>query len=242
MTSLLGKRAIVVGAGMGGLAAAGALADHFERVIVLERDRLAADAAHRAGTPQARHVHVLLAGGLRALETLFPGVTAAFLEAGAVPIRMALDTRSELEGYDPFPQRDLGWDNYSMSRPLAEYVVRKELTKRSNVELKEQCRVNAIVAAASDAAVSGVRVAGRDGEGEVLPADLVVDASGNGALTLAALQSTGRPLPEETRIGVEMAYSTAIFSIPDDAPGDWKGVFTFPKSPGEQSRRVDDAD
>ena len=231
MTSLLGKRAIVVGAGMGGLAAAGALADHFERVIVLERDRLAADAAHRAGTPQARHVHVLLAGGLRALETLFPGVTAAFLEAGAVPIRMALDTRSELEGYDPFPQRDLGWDNYSMSRPLAEYVVRKELTKRSNVELKEQCRVNAIVAAASDAAVSGVRVAGRDGEGEVLPADLVVDASGNGALTLAALQSTGRPLPEETRIGVEMAYSTAIFSIPDDAPGDWKGVFTFPNPP-----------
>src|SRR5215470_5819363 len=36
----LGGRAVVIGAGMGGLAAAGALAKHFERVDILERDRL----------------------------------------------------------------------------------------------------------------------------------------------------------------------------------------------------------
>src|SRR5271167_762806 len=71
--SLVGKQAIVVGAGMGGLAAAGALADHFEQVVVLERDTLPLDAAHRAGTPQSRHIHGLLAGGQRALGELFPG-------------------------------------------------------------------------------------------------------------------------------------------------------------------------
>jgi len=227
---LLGKQAIVIGAGIGGLAAAGALADHFERVIVLERDRLPAGPAHRAGVPQGRHVHVLLAGGQRALESLFPGFTAALAQAGAVPMRMALDIRSELEGYDPFPQRDFGWDNYSMSRPLAEHVVRNELAKRANVELRDHCRVDAIVTAAGKPIVNGVRAAGGDGDGAVA-AELVVDASGSGALTLALLYATGNAPPPETRIGVDLGYATALFAIPDHAPADWKGVFTFPSPP-----------
>ena len=41
MTStLIGRRAVVVGAGMAGLPAARALADYFEHVVVLERDAL----------------------------------------------------------------------------------------------------------------------------------------------------------------------------------------------------------
>src|SRR5215472_9422785 len=63
----LGQRAVVIGAGMGGLSAAGALAQHFERVDILERDRLAISVGSRSGTPQDRHPHGLLAGGLRAL-------------------------------------------------------------------------------------------------------------------------------------------------------------------------------
>src|SRR5690349_24783781 len=68
----LGRRAVVVGAGIGGLAAAGALAQHFERVDILERDGLATSVAPRSGTPQDRHPHGLLAGGLRALDQIFP--------------------------------------------------------------------------------------------------------------------------------------------------------------------------
>jgi 2-polyprenyl-6-methoxyphenol hydroxylase-like FAD-dependent oxidoreductase len=232
MASLLGKQAVVVGAGMGGLAAAAALADHFEHVIVLERDSLPAQAVHRAGTPQARHVHVLLAGGQRALESLFPGFTAALAKAGAVPMRMALDTRSEVAGYDPFPQRDLGWDNYSMTRPLAEYVGRRQLAKRTNVELREQCRVDAIATTdANGTTVNGVRLAGQRDKSEFVPADLVVDASATGTLTLGVLQSAGISAPAETTIGVDFGYATVLFSIPADAPSDWKGVFTFPTPP-----------
>lgn len=233
MASRLGNQAVVIGAGIGGLAAAGALADHFERVIVLERDEFPADAAHRVGTPQARHVHVLLAGGQRALELLFPGFTAELAKAGAVPIRMALDTISEVEGFDLFPRRDFGWDNYSMSRPLVEYVARSELAKRGNVELRERCRVEALTATtgAHNAVVNGVRLVRPNREGETLPADLVVDASGTGMLTLALLEATGNAAPAETRIGVDLVYATAIFTIPDYAPGDWKSVFTFPNPP-----------
>jgi 2-polyprenyl-6-methoxyphenol hydroxylase-like FAD-dependent oxidoreductase len=53
-SSLIGRQAVVVGAGMAGLPAARALADYFERVVVLERDTLPLDAAQRTGTPQAR--------------------------------------------------------------------------------------------------------------------------------------------------------------------------------------------
>jgi 2-polyprenyl-6-methoxyphenol hydroxylase-like FAD-dependent oxidoreductase len=70
-----------------------------------------------------------------------------------------------------------------------------------------------------------------NGGDEVLPADLVVDASGRAALTLDALKATDRPLPSETAIGIDMNYATCIFAIPDDAPPHWKGVFTFSAPP-----------
>ncbi|MGH7304724.1 MAG: NAD(P)-binding protein [Candidatus Rokuibacteriota bacterium] len=52
--SVIGQQAVVIGAGMGGLTAARALADHFERVLVLERDVLPADPLDRHGVPQGR--------------------------------------------------------------------------------------------------------------------------------------------------------------------------------------------
>jgi 2-polyprenyl-6-methoxyphenol hydroxylase-like FAD-dependent oxidoreductase len=101
--TLVGNQAVVVGAGMGGLAAAGTLVDHFEQVVVLERDTLPSDAVHRVGTPQSRHIHALLAGGQRALDELFPGFEQDLARCGAVPLRVALDYRIETPGYDPLP-------------------------------------------------------------------------------------------------------------------------------------------
>jgi len=66
-STLVGKQAVVIGAGMGGLTAAVALADFFDQVVVLERDILPSEAIHRAGTPRARHVHALLLSGQRAV-------------------------------------------------------------------------------------------------------------------------------------------------------------------------------
>src|SRR6266481_826487 len=33
-------------------------------------------------------------------------------------------------------------------------------------------------------------------------------------------QSIGQPMPEETVIGVNIGYATAVFAVPDDAPSD----------------------
>jgi 2-polyprenyl-6-methoxyphenol hydroxylase-like FAD-dependent oxidoreductase len=145
MTSpFVGKQAVVVGAGMSGLTTARALADYFEQVVVLERDALPPDTIHRAGTPQSRHVHALLAGGQRALHELFPGFEQDLAHAGAVPLRVALDVRTEMPGYDPFPQRDLGWLVYSMSRPLIELTVRQRVQRYANISALPRPRPHCI--------------------------------------------------------------------------------------------------
>src|SRR5450755_2290983 len=93
MGNLIGAQAVVVGAGLAGLTAARALADYFERVIVLERDALPEDAGHRKGTPQSRHLHGLLPSGLGALTELFPQFTQDLDRSGAIPLRAGLDVR-----------------------------------------------------------------------------------------------------------------------------------------------------
>jgi 2-polyprenyl-6-methoxyphenol hydroxylase-like FAD-dependent oxidoreductase len=230
-STLIGKQAVVIGAGMGGLTAAGALADHFDQVVILERDTLPSEPTYRTGTPQARHVHALLLSGQRALSELFPGFEQDLARAGAVPLRVGLDVRMERPGYDPFPQRDLGWFSYAVSRPTIERAVRRRVESRANTTLRQRCRVLEVLASQSGRAVTGVRFANDNGANETIAADLVVDASGRGALTLALLQSISRPLPEETTIGIDLGYATCVFDIPDDAPTDWKGVMTFGQAP-----------
>ena len=144
---------------------------------------------------------------------------------------MGLDILSEVPGFDPFPQRDLGWDGYSMSRPLVEYTLRQKLLERPNVTLRDHTRVTQLVTTDEDGAVCAVRLAGSSGRGETLTADLVVDASSRGALTLDALRATNRPVPTESTVGIDMAYATGVFAIPDDASRHWKGVYTFPAPP-----------
>ncbi|PYN92030.1 MAG: hypothetical protein DMD91_33060 [Candidatus Rokuibacteriota bacterium] len=191
MTTLIGKQAVVVGAGVGGLTAARALANHFERVLMLERDALPEEARDRAGVPQGKHVHLLLAGGQRALSELFSGFEDDLLRVGAVPIRMALDLRSERPGFDPFPQRDVGVLAYALSRPQLELTVRQRVQATANIELRQQCRVQELVARNDRAGVTGVRYVDSDGKTETIDADLTIDASGRGTLTLGLLGARG---------------------------------------------------
>jgi len=216
---------------MAGLPAARVLADYFEHVTVLERDSLPQDTCHRSGTPQSKHVHGLLGGGQRALGNLFPAFEEDLVTAGAVQLRVGLDLRTEMPGYDPFPQRDLGWVSYSMSRPLIELVVRQRVAQYTNIALYPHCRVQRIEATPRGTAVAAVRFERSDGKNERLPADLVIDASGRGALALGLLASIGQPQPPKTIIEVDIGYATAIFAIPDDMSAGWKGVRTFAQAP-----------
>jgi len=226
VAKFIGEQAVVIGAGLGGLTAAAALAEFFSKVIVLERDALPAHVEARAGCPQGRHVHALLAGGQAALESLFPGFENDLAAAGAVRINVGLDVRFEEPGHDPFPRRDLGIIDYCMSRPLLEHVARNHVMRMHNVDLRANCVGKDVIGTPDRTAVTSVRCERGDGTSEVLAADLVVDASGRGAPSLEFLQVSGQPV-QETSIGVDIRYSTAVFAVPPDAPADWKGVLVF---------------
>jgi 2-polyprenyl-6-methoxyphenol hydroxylase-like FAD-dependent oxidoreductase len=231
MKKFIGTHAVVVGAGVAGLVAAKALSTHFERVTVLERDELPTTPGHRAGTPQSRDLHALLGGGLAALEELFPNFGRELRSAGAVPLRAAVDTRIERPGFDPFPQPDLGWEALSLSRPLIEFIARRRVESEANITLFSGRRVTEFVASSDQKSVEAVRYETEDGVAETLRADLVVDASGRGALTLRFLERNGGVKPEETEIGTDQAYSTALFERPENAHRDWKVVLHLPGAP-----------
>src|SRR3954463_2305403 len=136
MSDQIGRSAVVVGAGIGGLTAARVLSDYFENVIVLEGDDTPRGVTARPGTPQSKHPHALLAGGLSALTSLYSGFDQDLVTAGAVPIRMTQDFRLYRPGYHPFPQRDLGLSVYGISRPLIEWLIRKRTEGYTNIEFR----------------------------------------------------------------------------------------------------------
>jgi len=232
--SRIGKRAVVIGAGVGGIAAAGALIGRFDEVVVLERDQLPDTPQQRLGAQQGRHVHALLTAGQRALEELLPGFTDAMVAGGAVPTRANSDSRVEMPGYDPFPRRDFGWYTYCVSRPLLEFTGRKQAEGRG-VEFRSRARAKSLETSADGARVTGVRYETDDGDSHLLEADLVIDASGRAVPTLELLKTLGRPAPEETTIGVDFAYATAVFETPADPGVDWKILMTMP-GPTDKAR------
>ena len=227
----LGKQAVVIGAGMGGLAAAGALVKYFEWVDILERDRLTGFAASRSGTAQDRHPHGLLVGGLRALDEIFPGYKRDLAAAGAVPVSFAREVQFERPDVGVLPKRDFGISMLCATRPLIELVLRRRAEAVANITLRPATRVTGIVPAAGGDGVRGIRFVNGSERSETLDADLVVDASGRGAPTLTLLAALGWDRPQMTEIGVDLSYNTAVVEMPPNAPAEWKLVLTQPDPP-----------
>jgi len=195
--SKVGKRAVVIGAGIGGLAAAQALTVYFDEVVILDQDSLPAVPIPRTGVPQGRHPHGLLAGGLKALEDLLPGFGRDLAHAGAVKLNPGYDVLFERLGQGRSPRQRFGWHSYAMSRPLLELTLRRRVEQHRKITIRGGCRVMEILGASGSGIVTGVSYQTRDRAPTTLLADLVVDASAHGALTLAFLKATGRALPKE---------------------------------------------
>ena len=221
---VMGKHTVVLGASMGGLLAARVLADFFDTVTVVERDRLPDEPVNRRGVPQGRHVHALLPRGAQILEELFPGILND-LVAGGAP---ALDDGDLSKLYMSFSGHTLRrtglvpleQDSTAMhmpSRPFLESHVRQRLTALPNVKILDGQDVLEMTVNSARDRVTGVRVVDHDSKDQQeLTADLVVDAMGRGAHTPAFLESLGYERPTEDHIVMRTTYVSQHLSIPPD--------------------------
>jgi 2-polyprenyl-6-methoxyphenol hydroxylase-like FAD-dependent oxidoreductase len=216
MTTSSGHHAVVIGAGIAGLLAARALADAYEHVTIVERDALPAGDEPRRAVPQGRHVHALLPGGQDALERLLPGLAAELAAGGAVEYRALRDVRFSVAGH-LLARGDAGRASLVASRPFVEGHVRRRVAALGNVELVDRCDVTGLVPSPGGAAVAGVRVRPRTGGAEhVMPADLVVAATGRGGRLSGWVEELGFGRPPTDRVDVELRYASRPLRL---APG-----------------------
>jgi 2-polyprenyl-6-methoxyphenol hydroxylase-like FAD-dependent oxidoreductase len=221
----LGEHAVVIGGSMAGLLAARVLADHFDRVTILERDRLPDGPDARKGTPQARHVHVLLTAGRRAMENLLPGVMADLLAAGAVDF----DAINDIEWVNPAGialrfASDLR--TVGATRDLIEWAVRRKAL--ANPRIQTQPEVDVTGLRVVEGRVVGVTVEDRSGptrRERCLDADLVVDAAGRATRAPQWLEAHGYPRPAETVVNAFLGYATRLVRPPAGWAGGWKAFY-----------------
>ena len=114
------------------------LADSFERVTIIERDRFPFGPVSRKGVPQARHLHALLPRGRRIIEELFPGLSGQLVAAGARVTDMANDVawRTPAGWGVRFPS-DVTL--IPCSRDLLEWNVRRRVSALPGVSFLEEC-------------------------------------------------------------------------------------------------------
>ena len=204
------ERAIVIGAGMGGLLAARAVADHYPQVVVLDRDTLPGSPEHRKNIPQGQHVHALLARGRSILESFFPGITADLVRAGA----LLADKPHHLTWHQNYGyMRDAPSvpTVLVLSRPFLEYHLRQRVASLPNVEIIDDTRVTGLTTTRDRGRVTGVRFAFGDTAERELGADLVIDASGRGSRLPQWLEQMGYAAPERVSAGVDARYATRMF-------------------------------
>ncbi|PIB74366.1 FAD-dependent oxidoreductase [Mycobacterium celatum] len=207
-------RAVVIGASIAGLCAARVLADFYDRVTLFERDELPAAPANRAAVPQGRHVHLLMARGAAEFEALFPGLLDDMVAAG-VPIlpnrpdAIYFGAAGHLLGTGHTLRDE--FTAYVPSRPQLEWQIRRRVVALPNVEIQQQ---RTVVEPRFDPVARRVSGVSLD-SGELVAADLVVDAAGRGTRLPVWLEKWGYPRPPEEVVDVGIGYATQQLRIPD---------------------------
>ncbi|MFH8972501.1 NAD(P)/FAD-dependent oxidoreductase [Streptomyces sp. NPDC017890] len=212
----MSRRAVVIGAGLAGMLAAAVLSTAgVDEVIVLDRDELPEGPEHRRGLPQGRHAHLLMAGGLAAMEELVPGVSLRerLLAAGAREISLSSGMLARTpEGWLRRWRRE-GPVMLTCSRALLDWTVRAAVLEQRPVEVR---RAAVVGLTGSAGRVRGVRVSAADGDTD-LDADFVVDASGRGTRVVTWLDGVGLSGVREHTVDSGLVNATRIYRVPRGA-------------------------
>ncbi len=166
------RHAVVLGASIAGLLAARVLADRYERVSIIERDRLPNAPCLRKFVPQGAHVHGVLSRGLGIMEGLFPGLTGELVAGGAGLIGTE-DVQIYIKGWRK--HHDSPLKVVTLTRPFLEWTLANRVRALAGVAIADGSEAVRLEGSAD--CVSGVTVRNDNGE-DSLTADFIVDARG----------------------------------------------------------------
>lgn len=233
----LGRTAIVLGGSVAGLCAAGALAEQFDDVTILERDILPSDAEHRRGVPQSKHPHFLLNAGRRSIGALFPGFEEDLIAAGGTPLMPSLDA-AYLEETGWAPRKRSTMTMIYSSRILIERVLRDRVRALPNVTIREGVAVQGLEH--RDGAITGVRLQEGAEAVELLGADLVVDALGRGSSVQDWLEAAGWPQVPVKTLDAKVTYISRWYDLPPEGERPdswwWRHLIVMPTQDSDDTR------
>ena len=238
-SNVVGRHAVVLGGSLAGLLAARVLADHFDRVTLIERDAYPDTPEVRKGVPQANHVHGLLLRGRQVLEEFFPGLQDEMIAAGVPLLDMANDiawyTRAGWGVRFPSKLKVL-----SFTRPVLDLHVRRRLAQNPKIEIADEMEVLGLLGNPIEKLVTGVLVIPRvsDADRRVareVRADFVVDATGRSSRATRWLKDLGYEPPQETTVNAYIGYASRLYRVPENFNGDWVCAYVQ-SSPPKQKR------
>ncbi|TCC54242.1 FAD-dependent oxidoreductase [Kribbella pittospori] len=211
---------VVLGAGLNGLVTAMLLARDGHSVQVLERDEAAPgdadtvwDQWQRPGVNQFRQLHFMLPRWRALMQRELPAVLEQVIAFGGCRVNVFGELPAGLTGGPR--DGDERFDTVTARRPVLEAAAAAVAQRthgvsiRRGVTVRELVTGNRLVAAAPH--VTGVVI----DDGAVLPADLVVDATGRRSPIGVMVESAGGRRPNEEREDSGFVYYARHFRSAD---------------------------
>ena len=208
-----GTRAVVLGGSIAGLFAARVLADAYDEVQIVDRDKIVGLREPRKTCPQTYQANGLLARGVHVMEELFPGITQQLIDHGVPKGDLSGSCRWYAQGLR-LKQQHGDLITLGVLRPELEWHIRERVQQLPNVVFVEQHDILGVTATADNSRVTGARVQARGEKSDrVIEADLVVDATGRGSRTPVWLEQMGYAKPEEERKKIDLVYVTQHYKL-----------------------------
>lgn len=224
--------AIVIGASISGLLAAKVLSEHYDDVVLVERDRQNESISPRKGVPQGQHGHLLWSGGMDIIHRYFPDLKDELHTRGGVVYDNSKGMRWFHHGVWK-ARVDSGLKIHAQTRPLLEHCIRERVVALDNVRYLDGHSLHSVLHDAQANRVTGAVL--NDSRAKDCPktidSELVIDCSGRTGSVMHSLTENGLAAPPVDTVGVDIGYATRIYQPPQEELRDWKSMVIYPKAP-----------